>query len=84
MNTLKRLQNKLDALALDQLREVAAQLYEELQQTRTALAYAEESADFWRDQVCKMQDDLARCHQDNPAEQPKIGMLQTGDLVITH
>jgi hypothetical protein len=84
MNTLKRLQNKLDAMALEQLREVAAQLYEELQQTKTALADAEESAHFWRDHVCNLQDDLARWHQDNPTEQPKTGMLQTGDLVITH
>jgi len=81
MANLKRLQNKLDALALDQLREVAANLYEELEQTKAALMYAEESADFWRDQVCNMQEDLIRHNQEN-INQLSIGMMQTGELAI--
>jgi hypothetical protein len=73
--TLNRLKHKLDALALEQLREVAAQLYQELEQARDDLTRAEENADFWRDQVFAIQEQLA---QDNKS----LGMNQAGELSV--
>lgn len=77
-STLKRLEKRLDALALDQLREVAARLYVELEEAKRARDYAEESADFWREQVYSLQDQLA-----NESPQTRsLGMTKSGDLLI--
>jgi hypothetical protein len=75
MNTLNRLQNKLDAEAIDQLRDVAAHLYEELEKTKCelqkahdALQRAEEIAEFWREQATSVDAQLA--------------ITKTGDIVV--
>ncbi len=75
MNTLKRLEQKLDALALVQLRDIAAKLYEELEETKQRLICAEDSAEFWREQVFNIQDDLSD-------SDITLGMTNTGELLL--
>lgn len=58
MNTLQRLEKKLDSQALSQLREIAAHLYDELEKTKielqkssARLERAELIAEFWHEQA---------------------------------
>lgn len=76
--TLQRLQNRLDAMALEQLREVAAQLFDELEHTKTQLDYAEQAADFWREQVMHIHDELARDEIDHRV----LYMTVTGEMHV--
>lgn len=77
--TLARLQKRLDALALEQLREVAAKLYEELEETKDRLYRAEESADFWQQHAQDLQQSL---HDDEFATHRCVGLTQSGEMMV--
>lgn len=49
--TIRRLQARLDTLALEQLRQVAAQQQARIESLEQRLADALESCDFWRDRA---------------------------------
>lgn len=72
-------ERRLDRLALDQLRQVAAAQAEEIERLRDALWRAEEHADFcqeqWREleaQVVSMNSGMA------------VGITQLGNLTLVH
>jgi hypothetical protein len=71
---LIRLEKKLDAMALEQLREVAAQLYDELEQCKKELNWERDNAEFWREQVFNLQTQLT--------DDQSLGMNMRGELSI--
>lgn len=71
---LARIQAKLDRWELEHLRQHAAELAERNEVLRERLAAAEERADWWRDQVMSMQEQLA--------DDLGIGMTRDGHLGI--
>lgn len=54
--TIRRLQTRLDSLALEQLRQVAAQQQARIEALEGHLAFAEESAEFWREYAHELQE----------------------------
>lgn len=83
MNTtdtaLKRLESKLDKLALDQLRRVAAALYEELEETKKQLAWAEVNESYARQDAELLRDAMA---DEDFATHRKVGINQQGEMLI--
>lgn len=55
---LRRLQRRLDRWELEHLREHAAQLAERVEELERQLADADQAADFWREQVHQLQEEL--------------------------
>lgn len=55
---LRRLQRRLDRWELDHLREHAAELAGRIDDLERRLEDADQAADFWREQVHQMQEDL--------------------------
>lgn len=55
---LQRLRRRLDAIALEQLRTIAAQQAEEIDELRDRLYRAEHDADSWRDDALAMQAEI--------------------------
>ena len=76
---LMRLESKLDKLALDQLRRVAAALYEELETTKDRLAWAEQEAELCRQERDMLHEAMA---DDNFATHRKVGINQQGEMLI--
>lgn len=74
MSTLQTLKRKLDLIACDQLRSAASDLYTELEQTKTALNRATEDADYWREQVFSLQEQLS--------QNQTLGMTIEGSLHV--
>lgn len=70
------LRRRLDAQALDQLREVAAAQAEEIDGLREQLADAVQAAESWRDDALDMQLELCRLRKGQP------GITQGGRLVV--
>jgi hypothetical protein len=66
---LQRIKRKLDAWELEHLRALAAELAERLEYAEAACARAEEAADFWREQVQRIED-------------VQLGIDQTGNLHV--
>lgn len=56
---IKILQKKLDAVAIHQLREEVAALSKQLKQSEDARIYAEDIADFWREQVMQINEEMS-------------------------
>lgn len=56
--TLRRLKTRLDAMALEQLRQVAAQQQARIESLEQRLADALESRDFWRDRADSLLDSI--------------------------
>jgi hypothetical protein len=57
--TLQRMRARLNRWELMHLRQHAAHLAQQLEDERSRSATAEAAADYWRDQVMAMQEDLA-------------------------
>lgn len=55
---LRRLQRRLDRWELEHLREHAAELAARVEDLEQRLADADQAADFWREQVHQLQEDL--------------------------
>jgi hypothetical protein len=70
-----RVAAKLDRLALEQLRTVAARLAEENEELRRQLAWAEDAAESWRDDALKLMEDHCAATGDAP------GLTLDGRLV---
>lgn len=78
-NALLAIQRKLDKWELDHLREHAAQmatqaehLEAQLQMLQARLEHAESVADYWREQVLQLQDELS--------DDVRLGMSSDGTL----
>lgn len=78
MSALARLRQRLDALALDQLRTEAARLAAENDQLRERLVVAEESAEFWGREATDMHLQLCKLRAGAP------GITCDGHLVVAH
>jgi hypothetical protein len=76
---LRRLESKLDKLALDQLRRVAAALYEELEATKDRLAWAEQEAELCRQERDMLHEAMAN---DDFATHRKVGINPQGELLV--
>lgn len=72
--TLQRMRARLNRWELMHLREHAAQLVIKLDDAEQRAHSAEEAANFWRDQVMQMQQDLA--------EDLCIGITREGSLSV--
>lgn len=75
---LARIQRRLDAIALDQLRAEAARLAAENDDLRNRLAWAEDDAESWRRDATEMHLQLCELHVGQP------GITQDGRLVVAH
>lgn len=73
---LRALRRRLDAQAYDLLNEELARLDQENEQLRSALAYAEDDAEHWRQQCLEMYEAQA------DAEGGAVGLTQAGRLVV--
>lgn len=69
---------RLDAIALEQLRDAAARLAADNDALREAAFLAEESADFWRREATNMH--LQLCD----ARGGKPGITRDGHLMVAH
>jgi|GEM_PF-3400574 len=76
---LKRLESKLDKLALDQLRRVAAALYEELEATKDRLVWAEQEAELCRQERDMLHQSMA---DEDFATHRSVGINKQGELVV--
>lgn len=76
MTDLKKLQRRLDALALEQLRAEAARLAAENDELRTQLAWAEDDAESWRRDATEMHLQLCELQCAKP------GITVDGALVV--
>jgi chromosome segregation ATPase len=56
--TMRRLQRRLDRWELEHLREHAAELAARVEDLEQRLADADQAADFWREQVLQLQEDI--------------------------
>ena len=73
MSTLKRLQNKLDRIAIDQLRAEVVRLNQELEETKQELRFAQQAAydaDRWQDLAMDLIYEAGQ----------QIGMTKEGDF----
>ena len=76
---LLRLRRRLDRQALEQLREVAADLQERLELAEARAVRAEDDAEFWREQA----DRLSEALQDSAFTTHRcVGLTQDGSLVV--
>lgn len=76
---LRRLESKLDKLALDQLRRVAAVLYEELEATKDRLAWAEQEAELCRQERDMLHEAMA---DEDFATHRGVGINLQGELLV--
>lgn len=76
---LRRLESKLDKLALDQLRRVAAALYEELEATKKQLAWAEENESYARQDAELLRDAM---EDEDFATHRSVGINKKGEIVV--
>lgn len=74
--SLATIARRLDAIALQQLREECARLATENDQLRKDLYWAEQSAESWRDDAMRLQEDL--CAQTGGVP----GITIDGSLVV--
>ncbi|NKI17406.1 hypothetical protein HCU74_08250 [Spongiibacter sp. KMU-166] len=77
--TLRRIERKWDTQALQQLRETAAALYDELEDTKRRLAWAEEEAEMCRQERDMLHDTI------NDAEfstHRRVGLTPSGEMVV--
>lgn len=72
-------QRRLDRLALDQLRQVAAEQAEEIERLRDALWRAEEHADFCQEQWRELEAQVASMNSG-----VSVGITQSGNLTLVH
>ncbi|MCU0966694.1 MAG: hypothetical protein MUF08_16980, partial [Burkholderiaceae bacterium] len=72
--TLQRMLRRLQAAELLHLREHCAELAQQLEDLQREAAAANDSADYWREQCLRVQEDLA--------ENQHLGMTADGTLGI--
>lgn len=72
----RRLAARLDAIALQQLREVAARQTEQIDELRRKVEDAERCAEFWRENADQLQDALCERTGGHP------GLTRAGELVV--
>lgn len=78
-NALTRTQLKLERLELEHLRQLAATLYEQLEQARADLEYASSSADFWQQHTTRLQESLG---DTDFATHRAIGITKDGSTMV--
>ena len=74
--TLRALRRRLNAQAYDLVNEELARIDEENEQLRTALARAEEAADFWQQQA------MGAYNAQADETGGVVGITQSGQLVV--
>ena len=85
-SSLSALQRRLDKHALEQLREVASQLHEQLEQRDARIAelerqldWAESAAEDWQRHAFDLQDALA---DSDFATHKCVGLTKAGEMVV--
>lgn len=78
-NKLRQLKKRLDNLALEQLREVSADLHARLEQAEIKTARAQDDADFWHDQALEMQLALS---DEGYASHRCVGINIAGEMLV--
>jgi hypothetical protein len=78
---LNRLKKRLDALALLQLREVAAGLHAQLERVKDDLVQAQDNVDFWHDQATNMQ--MAFDDEDFSTHRC-VGINKAGEMLVVN
>lgn len=77
MTTLTNLHRRLDRLALDQLREVAADLQTRLEQSERRAADAEVMAEFWQRRAEDLESELYAANRQSAA---RVAITREGVL----
>lgn len=77
--TLVGLKRRLDRWELDHLRQHAAELAERLEDAERRLSYADEQADFWREQCMRLEEAIT---DEDSGSGRQIGLTLSGDLVV--
>ncbi len=76
---LEGFRNRLDLLAVSQLREVCADLRNQLDQMQIEVAYAQDEADFWNRSAVDLQSALS---DDEYATHRCIGINKSGEMMV--
>jgi len=76
---LINLQNRLERLELEHLRQHSAELHDKLEQAEERALSAEESADFWQSHAMNLQEAL---HDKNFATHRSVGLNKSGELMV--
>lgn len=76
---LVKLKRRLDRWELDHLRQHAAELAERLDDAERRLSYAEDTADFWREQCMRLEEAIT---DEDSGSGRQIGPTLSGDLVV--
>lgn len=77
--SLAKLRKRLERWELDHLRQHAAELAERLEDAERRLSYADEQADFWREQCMRLEEEIT---DDDSGSGRQIGLTLSGDLVV--
>ncbi len=78
-NTLQDLHERLDRMALEQLRQVAAELHQRLGQTEAQLLDAEAGAEFWQQHAMDLQQALS---DEEYSTHRCVGMSKSGESMV--
>ena len=73
------LEKRLDRWELDHLRRHVAELAERLEDAERRLSYAEDTAEFWREQCMRLEEAITG---DDGGSGRQIGLTLSGDLVV--
>ncbi len=76
---LLTLQRRLDRWELDHLRQHAAELAERLEDAERRLSYADEQAEFWREQCMRLEEAIT---DKDSGSGRQVGLTLSGDLVV--
>lgn len=80
--TIRRLQTRLDGLALEQLRQVAAQQQARIEELEQYLAEAEDRAEFWQDRAYDLQNSILDADLAEAVGQ--VGITKDGQIGIVN
>ncbi|WP_295539140.1 hypothetical protein [uncultured Pseudacidovorax sp.] len=72
-------QERLARWKLDHLRQHAAELAERLEDAERRLSYADEQAEFWREQCMRLEEAIT---DEDSGSGRRIGLTLSGDLVV--
>ena len=75
----KRLRARFDRMALDQLRQEVARLHVELEETKQRLWQAEDSAEYYCDQVHTL---AQAVDSDGYITHRQVGINQSGEMLV--
>ncbi|MBP6897321.1 MAG: hypothetical protein KBC94_23135 [Pseudacidovorax sp.] len=76
---LVKLKRRLERWELDHLRQHAAELAERLEDAERRRSYADQQADFWREQCMRLEEAIT---DEDSGSGRQIGLTLSGDLVV--